>query len=65
MKGITISAGSALMDAELNDGPTATKVWNALPIEARANRGATKSISRFRFRRKKSRRRAPRYRSVS
>jgi hypothetical protein len=26
------------MEADLNDSPTATKVWEALPIEARANR---------------------------
>jgi uncharacterized protein len=38
MKRITISAGSVLMEADLNDGPTARKVWEALPIEARANR---------------------------
>ena len=37
MRGITIIAGSVEMRAELNDGPTALKVWNALPIEGRAN----------------------------
>jgi uncharacterized protein len=37
MKRITISAGSVVMDAELNESPTAVKVWDALPIEARAN----------------------------
>jgi hypothetical protein len=37
MKRITISAGSVLMEAELNEGPTARKVWDALPIEGRAN----------------------------
>jgi uncharacterized protein len=37
MKRITISAGSVVIEAELNDGPTAKKVWEALPIEARAS----------------------------
>jgi hypothetical protein len=37
MKRITISAGSVLMEAELNETPTAVKVWDALPIEARAS----------------------------
>jgi hypothetical protein len=37
MKRITISAGDLLMEAELNEGPTAKKVWDALPIEARAS----------------------------
>jgi hypothetical protein len=37
MNRITISAGDVMMEAELNEGPTARKVWDALPIEARAN----------------------------
>ncbi len=37
MKRITISAGNVTMEAELNESPTARKVWDALPIEARAN----------------------------
>jgi len=38
MKTITIRAGTISMNAELNDKPTALKVWDALPIEGRANR---------------------------
>lgn len=38
MKTITIRAGTISMKAELNDKPTARKVWEALPIEGRANR---------------------------
>jgi hypothetical protein len=37
MKRITISAGDVVMEAELNEGPTAVKVWDALPIEGRAS----------------------------
>jgi hypothetical protein len=37
MKRITISAGSVSMEAELNENPTAVKVWKALPIEGRAS----------------------------
>ena len=37
MNRITISAGDVTMEAELNEGSTALKVWDALPIEARAN----------------------------
>ena len=37
MKRITISAGGVSMQAELNEGPTAVKVWEALPIEGRAS----------------------------
>jgi hypothetical protein len=37
MKRIVISAGNVLMEAELNESPTARKVWDALPIEGRAN----------------------------
>jgi len=37
MKRITISAGDVVMEADLNEGPTAVKVWDALPIEARAS----------------------------
>jgi hypothetical protein len=35
---ITITAGSVSLGAELNDGPTASLIWEALPIEGRANR---------------------------
>lgn len=38
MKRIVIQAGQVSLEAELNDGPTATAVWEALPIEGRANR---------------------------
>jgi uncharacterized protein len=31
---IRIAAGAVRMDAELNASPTATLIWNALPIEA-------------------------------
>jgi hypothetical protein len=34
---ITITAGSVTLDAELNDGPTAQAIWEALPISGRAN----------------------------
>jgi hypothetical protein len=37
MKRIVISAGDLVVEAELNEGPTARKVWDALPIEGRAN----------------------------
>jgi hypothetical protein len=37
MKRVTISAGDVVMEAELNEGPTAVKVWDALPIEGRAS----------------------------
>jgi hypothetical protein len=37
VKKITITAGSVTMGAELNDGPTAQQVWDALPIEGTAN----------------------------
>jgi uncharacterized protein len=37
MKRITISAGDVVLEAELNEGPTAVKVWDALPIEGRAS----------------------------
>ena len=38
MRMITIRAGTLAMNAELNEKPTALKVWDALPIEGRANR---------------------------
>ena len=38
MKAITIRAGKITMSAELNDKPTAVKVWEALPIEGRGSR---------------------------
>jgi len=38
MKSITITAGDVKLKAELNESPTAQKVWEALPIEGSANR---------------------------
>ncbi len=35
---IRIRAGTIEMEADLNDSPTARLVWQALPIEGRANR---------------------------
>jgi hypothetical protein len=37
MDKITITAGDVSLPAELNDNPTARQVWEALPIEGRAN----------------------------
>jgi len=37
MRKIQISAGEISAIAILNDGPTADAIWNALPIEGRAN----------------------------
>ena len=37
MNKITIQAGGVSMPAELNDNPTARQIWEALPIEGRAN----------------------------
>ena len=37
MKKITISATGISLVAELNDSPTATKIWQALPVEGAAN----------------------------
>ncbi|MCU0503461.1 MAG: cyclophilin-like fold protein, partial [Anaerolineae bacterium] len=34
---IQITAGSVTLPAELNDSPTAHQVWDALPIDGRAN----------------------------
>jgi len=34
---ITITAGPVTLEAELNDSPTASKIWEALPITGRAN----------------------------
>ncbi len=34
---IIITAGSVMVKAELNDGPTARQIWDALPITGRAN----------------------------
>jgi hypothetical protein len=34
---ITITTGSVTLEAELNDGPTAQAIWEALPITGRAN----------------------------
>jgi hypothetical protein len=36
-KKIKIKAGNVEAEAVLNDSPTARKIWEALPIEARAN----------------------------
>jgi len=38
MNTITLSAGAVSLTAELNDGPTAQQIWQALPIEGKANR---------------------------
>jgi hypothetical protein len=38
MNEIIITAGAMTMRAELNDSPTARQVWEALPLEATANR---------------------------
>lgn len=37
MNKITITAGDVSLQAELDDNPTARQVWEALPIEGRAN----------------------------
>jgi hypothetical protein len=37
MKTITISVEGISLSAELNESDTAQKIWNALPIEGRAN----------------------------
>ena len=37
MKTIQIRVGSLQVEAELNDSPTARKIWDALPIEGHAN----------------------------
>lgn len=37
MNPIVITVGDITLEAELNDSPTAQQVWDALPIEARAN----------------------------
>jgi hypothetical protein len=37
MKQITIRAGDVSLPAELNEDPTAQQIWEALPIEGRAN----------------------------
>jgi len=34
---ITIAAGSVTLEAELNDSPTAHRIWEELPITAQAN----------------------------
>ncbi|RPJ52892.1 MAG: hypothetical protein EHM24_33625, partial [Acidobacteria bacterium] len=34
---IRIIAGAVQADAVLNDSPTATKIWDGLPLEARGN----------------------------
>ena len=37
MKKIVITAGSIMMDAKLNDSPTAQQIWQALPLEGVAS----------------------------
>ena len=37
MNKIVLISGNISLQAELNDGPTAQKIWQALPIEGRAN----------------------------
>ena len=37
MKQIRIVVGELVLDAELNESPTAQKVWEALPIETSFN----------------------------
>ena len=37
MNKVVITAGSVHAEAELNDGPTAQQVWEALPIEGSAS----------------------------
>jgi hypothetical protein len=37
MRAIVITAGEVRLQAELNDGATAAKIWEALPITAKAN----------------------------
>lgn len=37
MPQILITAGDVTLHAELNDGPTARLVWDALPVDGRAN----------------------------
>jgi hypothetical protein len=37
MNRITITAGDVSLPAELNDNPTAQRIWDSLPIEGRAN----------------------------
>jgi hypothetical protein len=48
MKRFTISAGEVSLPAELNDSPTARQIWNALPIEGRANIWGDEIYSRSR-----------------
>ena len=37
MNKIVITSGSCSTQAELNNGPTSQKIWEALPIDGRAN----------------------------
>lgn len=37
MKSINITAGDVSLPAELNDNPTAQRIWDSLPVEGRAN----------------------------
>lgn len=38
MRYINIEAGEISLEAELSNGPTAAKLWDALPVEGSANR---------------------------
>lgn len=38
MPTLRISAGSVIASAELNDSPTARLLWDALPVDGKANR---------------------------
>jgi hypothetical protein len=48
-KNIRITAGSVVVDAELNDTQTAGALWDALPIQANGNTGAMRSTLRFQW----------------
>ena len=37
MKSINITAGDVSLPAELNDNPTAQRIWDSLPVEGKAN----------------------------
>ena len=38
MNTITLSAGNVSLTAALNDSPIARQIWQALPVEGKANR---------------------------
>ena len=56
MKLITITADSVSLVAELNENPTAQKIWEALPIEGRANTWGDEIYFEIRSGRARSRR---------